>query len=315
MKYFKFACPECQVHIEAPKEGSGRQIKCPKCQTLVTIPPPASQKSKIPTALPTKKPKKTTTIVPKVVKKLAGETKKIPNAVEAKGSTSVSTSADSLQAASHRAKVADLDSAVKLEVVRAARQRIADQSTWIQGVDSSGQNVYAVKMEKDEPIAVDVASGEATRHSLMGAILLELYLRNVTPTANGRADFLDQEIVAAIREALRQEKPQAERQSENDPLARRNPMDISHGQCLAALEILQRDYEQQQKSVDTPTTQPTAEVTTFSLHQLHCRIKSDSVVTSEEVLVVTSEEVLEAVYEAFKKLERRVKELEKKVLS
>ena len=38
MSEFKFECSHCQQHIACDEQFSGRQIKCPACQHLITIP-------------------------------------------------------------------------------------------------------------------------------------------------------------------------------------------------------------------------------------------------------------------------------------
>src|SRR5437879_8597693 len=36
-------CPGCNVRLNAPATAAGKNVKCPKCQTLMTIPaPPAA---------------------------------------------------------------------------------------------------------------------------------------------------------------------------------------------------------------------------------------------------------------------------------
>jgi len=39
MSDFKFACPQCQQHLQCDEQFSGRQIQCPGCSHLIRIPP------------------------------------------------------------------------------------------------------------------------------------------------------------------------------------------------------------------------------------------------------------------------------------
>jgi phage FluMu protein Com len=38
MSDFKFSCPTCGQHLKCDEGLSGRQISCPKCKTVVTVP-------------------------------------------------------------------------------------------------------------------------------------------------------------------------------------------------------------------------------------------------------------------------------------
>jgi DNA-directed RNA polymerase subunit RPC12/RpoP len=39
MNKFKFCCPQCDQHLECDVQFSGREIQCPSCNHLITIPP------------------------------------------------------------------------------------------------------------------------------------------------------------------------------------------------------------------------------------------------------------------------------------
>src|SRR5947207_12188680 len=44
MSEFKFSCPHCKQHLECDERFSGKQIQCPACNHLVTVPvSPAKQ--------------------------------------------------------------------------------------------------------------------------------------------------------------------------------------------------------------------------------------------------------------------------------
>lgn len=38
MSEFKFSCPHCQQHLQADEQFSGKQIQCPGCNHLITVP-------------------------------------------------------------------------------------------------------------------------------------------------------------------------------------------------------------------------------------------------------------------------------------
>ena len=39
MSEFKFACPQCQQHLQCDEQFAGREIQCPGCNHLIRIPP------------------------------------------------------------------------------------------------------------------------------------------------------------------------------------------------------------------------------------------------------------------------------------
>ncbi|MBI2948136.1 MAG: hypothetical protein HYY23_10850 [Verrucomicrobia bacterium] len=43
MNDFKFACPHCAQRLRVNERHAGRQILCPKCQHLITIPASSTQ--------------------------------------------------------------------------------------------------------------------------------------------------------------------------------------------------------------------------------------------------------------------------------
>lgn len=160
------------------------------------------------------------------------------------GAATLGESAEAMPAAPEQPEqrhIAVLSDAVKLEIVRGVRQRIADESAWLPGkVD--GKTAYAAKMDGMNLVLVDAKNPEATRFSLMGAFLLELDARQVIATAAGRKDFLDEEILDGIREVLAEQMDDEQRESLEDPLENRGLLGISHEQCLAVLERLEERY-------------------------------------------------------------------------
>lgn len=47
---FVFECPSCGLHAEVADNESGRQIKCPKCESHIEIPRPDA-KDEVPVAV------------------------------------------------------------------------------------------------------------------------------------------------------------------------------------------------------------------------------------------------------------------------
>ena len=142
-----------------------------------------------------------------------------------------------------QSRVAILSPAVKLDLTRAVRRRIADESAWLPG-KVEGDLAYAAKLREGEPVLLDFKSSEATRFSLVGAFLLEMHLRQVIKTAAGRRKFLDEEIPETIREVLLEKTSDEERERAEDPLANQDLLAISHSECLAVLDVLEERYSQ-----------------------------------------------------------------------
>lgn len=133
-------------------------------------------------------------------------------------------------------RVAVLTPALKLEIVRAIRTRIADPARWIPGKQESGKYQYAARIKGRESVPVEPADATATHHSLFGAVLLEFHRRNVYKVSPDRRQFLDEELTAAIQEVLGRTMGGAT-VSEADREA------LTHPQCLAVLDTLEQRYE------------------------------------------------------------------------
>jgi len=201
-----------------------------------------------------------------------------------------------------RLRVAVLTPEIKLDMVRAVRRRIADESCWLPGI-IKGANAYAAKTGGGETILVEVESPEATRFSLIGAFLLELHLRKVARTAVGRTKLLDQEIVDAVREVLLDEMSEEQREQSQDPLAGKNPMSISHSQCLAVLDVLEERYSQRMEQVR-------AEKARQRLGNVRL---SDLVRKLEKKARVAPEDVATALYHELMDVRRRLDRLEDRI--
>ena len=218
---FKFDCPKCGQHILAARAWAGRQIHCPSCETQLTIPPP-----------------------PEEGFKPASELSPRPDSTPAKNvkAVGVAPAVGKLNAAAPQSlRIAALTPAIKLELVRAVRSRIADKNAWLPG-RIGGKHTYAAKRSGAEYVLLDVEHPEATCFSLIGAFLREFNRRQVTPLATGRSTMLDRELPDAIREVLLAGMTEEERERpENIPDEKSRPA-LTHPQCLAVLDVLTELY-------------------------------------------------------------------------
>ena len=128
-------------------------------------------------------------------------------------------------------------------MIRAVRQRLTDARAWLPW-KVGDRNAYAAKMDEGKTILVDVKSPEAVCFSLIGAFLLEFYLRQVVPTATGREKFLDHEIPDAVREVLTEEMTGEEREQAGHLPMEQILARLTHVQSLAVLAMLEESYSQ-----------------------------------------------------------------------
>ena len=147
-----------------------------------------------------------------------------------------------------------LSPAIKLEVVRAVRRRIANPTAWLRG-RVNGKNAYAAKTCNGETVLVKVKDAEATRFSLFGAFVLELNQRQVVATATGRRKLLDEEIPEAVREVLLGAMSDEERKQAETNLADKQLLAATHAQCLTALNVLEELYSQKMEQAQVEKAQ------------------------------------------------------------
>lgn len=313
IKEFKFNCPSCGQRILAQTEWSGRRINCPSCETRIIIPPPAKAQQKKTQVLPSAAKTDSTsaagaTRVAIPSKPSPGPTAETPAPAAASKAAAgrppaadpgLKTEAVTAPAQPERLRVAVLTPAIKLEMVRAVRRRIENETGWLPG-RVKGANAYAAKVARGETVLVDAKSPEATRFSLIGAFLLEFHLRQVSRTAPGRPRLLDREIPDAIREVLLNELSDEEREQIGDPGANKDPMSVSHAQCLAALDVLEERYAQRME-------QARAERAKRKLGNVRL---PDLVKKLEKKSPVAPEEVATALYHELMDVRRRLDRLE-----
>jgi len=315
---FKFNCPTCGQHILAATEWSRRRVNCPSCQTKLTIPAPPKEAKKPAPVLPLNPATHPNYINPVVRVELPvkGST---AAAIQAQGAPASPKTSPAVQPATggrnlksktpstvrvqpQQLRIAVLTPEIKLDMVRAVRRRIANPSAWLpDGI--KGAYTYAAKVSNGETVLVDVKSPEATRFSLIGAFLLEFHLRQVVRAAIGRTKLLDQEIPDAVHEVLTTNvSDEARERIEHSP-AKENLMNLSHPQCLAALDVLEERYSQRMDHVR-------AEAAKQFLGSVRL---PDLVKKLERKARVTTEEVATALYLELMDVRRRLDRLESRI--
>ncbi len=240
---FKFNCPTCGQHILAATEWCGRNIECPSCQAEIIIPEPPKEKKKPAPAMPPG-PAKHSNYSSKPIRVDVPSKEPAPaRTPEAEAVVHRPTAPVSTPAQPQQLRIAVLTPAVKLEIVRAVRRRIANETAWLPG-KVGGKPAYAAKGGNGEPVLVEAKDAQAARFSLLGAFLFELRQRQVVRTATGRTRLLDQEIPDAVRDVLMEDMTdEARAQSEASP-ATGDWLSATHAQCLAALDALEETYSQ-----------------------------------------------------------------------
>jgi hypothetical protein len=183
-------------------------------------------------------------------------------------------------------RVAVLSPAVKLELVRAVRRRIADETGWLPG-KVKGATAYAGKVEGGEVV-------------LVGAVLREMDDRRVVRTATGRRRFLDEEIPEAIREVLLEGVSDEEREGAEDRLSGEELESISHAQCLAVLDALEGRYMRRAEQVQIEKAK----------RRLGGARLADLVKKLEKKVRISPEEVATALYHELMEVRRRLERLE-----
>lgn len=317
---FKFKCPACDQHIVANAEWSGRGIDCPSCHAHITIPAPTKvPESDLPVLPPTgqtgpKLPGGENRVVPPadVPKSPAVQTTTAPpsSTVSSNAKTGDVPADLARKAASvtpqqpERLHIAALTPMIKLEIVRAVRRRLADESSWLPG-NVKGANAYAAKGSGGEPVLVDASDPAATRFSLMGAFLLEMSLLQVVRTAVGRTKLLDHEIPDAIREVLLDEMSEEEHAQADQHLADKDLMSISHAQCLAALNVLEALYSERMDH--TRVERAKRRLGNVRLPELVRKLETKAPISPEDVATALYHELME-VRRRLERLESRISE-------
>ncbi|HOX02743.1 MAG TPA: hypothetical protein P5555_09310 [Candidatus Paceibacterota bacterium] len=314
MSELKFACPHCEQRIAVDAQASGQTIECPGCRLPIMVPAPppeAGAAGHAPSAAHRTHPPRRTPSAPAgshappspVRPPGSNGPPDAPPAAAAppKGRSVRFKSAQRAAAVleSLHPQIGALTPSIKKQIILAVRECIAEESRWVPGRNASGKPVYAVRPEGQDLVPVSISDPAATRYSLWGALLRELQSRYVTQTATGRTELLDQEIPAAIRSVLLRSVSEADRKAGPDPLASKDPLSISHAQCLQVLDVLAGRSD----STSAPPRAPSLPHSTVDIEELLERLARNESVTSSEII--------HAFHAAVQKLESRLIELEK----
>ena len=309
MSDLKCKCPSCDQSIVVDVSHAGRKLQCPACNVQVTIPMQGDSAGTKPA--PAQGPPKPEEVAPQPPPPPKSPPPPPPAAAGNKPAVSppaikpvrppalkADASADVPVPGTKPVQAAVLTSEMKLDIVRSARELISDRSRWMPGRTSLQRFAYTAKMEDGELKSVPVGNPEATHYSLLGAVLLGFQAKNLTQTAAGRAEFLDQEIPGAIREVCPdwERPPGVTSEPSSEPNTQQ--LGISHEQCLQALDILEKKYQGAGEGSDT-----TFQTLGASVEELMTRVAKDELITATEVV--------RAVHRELTELQKRVAELEK----
>jgi hypothetical protein len=292
MSTFKFSCPDCIVHIETDASSVGRVIECPKCSEELVIPAYHPNMVSMPVAAHSKHAQ--THHIFHNKQDSTGDPNKInsPLPVESESSDESVSKIPAHEAL--KSHVGALSADIKLEVVRWAFRRIEHPASWMRQVKQGARYLYAgIRKGKEiDPVAYD--HPEADRFTLLGAVLLELKIQNVSMSADGREEFLDNEIIEKCRMVIEENGNDLE--PNKDPLGK-----LDHRQCLAVLRLLEEFYLKECEHLDDMMESARLPGVTMN----------DLVQRAEQGTIVTSNEVLSVLYHETHVLNRRVEALEK----
>ena len=291
MSTFKFSCPECEVHIETDASSVGRAVECPKCSEELVIPAYHPNMVSMPVAAHSKHAQHHIFHNKQDSSENKNQTNQ-PLPVETGGSDDPVERIPLHDAL--KPHVGTLSADIKLEVVRWAFRRIEHPASWMRQVKQGARYLYAGirKGEGIDPVPYD--HPEAERYTLLGAVLLELKIQNVSMSADGREEFLDHEIGDSCRKVLQQDGTELENNA--DSLG-----ELGHRQCLSALRQLEGHYLSECEHLDDMMESARLPGVTMT----------DLVQRAEQGTVVTSNEVLSVLYHETHVLNRRVEALEK----
>jgi DNA-directed RNA polymerase subunit RPC12/RpoP len=295
MSEYKFNCPSCGQHLKADETMAGNHISCPTCAKLIAVPTEEEA------AMATTNSASASPMVPKDESEESPFTPfPAPPAPEATTTTRFPTRAIVTPEVPEKAsqgpttQVSRLTPEIKLDIVRSVRRRIADESTWLPRKTATDEFAYAAKVVGGKNVPVEVTSPEATRFSVLGAMLLEFSERNVTQLAAGRRELLDSDVLDALRKVLEEEKGEP---FKGDIKA----VSVTHAESLKLLDQLESRY-------DTSMRKSRAEAAAGKLDS----IRMEQVVRMLETkTAVTPEDVATAVFFELEDIKRRLTELER----
>lgn len=285
MSDFKFSCHSCGQKIKAGTDNVGMQIDCPVCKTSIVIPAEPKNPDDVPVSIKVEaKP-----IAPAPVKPTGGGTKPKAKSLVA------------MESMGRDPQIGALTAEVKLDIMQSVLDRIADETHWMSRRNEKKKFNYAAKDVGKEIVSVEIASKEATRFSLHGAILLEFHKRNVTQTAAGRNRFLDIEVVEAILEVGLNKPYVPEYQGARPPKGADDHITLTHAQTLKVVDLLIKRYEMESKGISFHAA---------SDNPKHIRV-TDLIRKIEKEEPLTAEEVTRAFQFELRFIDKRLTDLER----
>lgn len=309
MNAFKFSCPACGQRILTEASEIGRTTACPSCKATIAIPPPSSEPEEASPARPLTPGKDASatgvTASPKTEAISSAPALSPPPALNppvAPGARqSLALAPDVAESESTPAfasppppQIAVLTPEIKLEIVQAVRACLADGSHWMPTGGGGSGFAYAGKMVDGRIVELPVTSPEATHFSLFGAVLRELDRRNVTPIANGRKEFLDEDVPDAIQQVL-------DRNPVDEVAVQSGPPSLTHPQTLAALDVLAKRFKEE-----------TAKAKSALIVRKLSNLRVEDLVSKLEVEApVKAEEVATALYHELEEIKERLARVEK----
>jgi len=287
MSEFKFSCHSCGQKIKAGSANVGMQIDCPVCKTKIVIPTKPENLEDVPVSLKSEdKPNKP---APAPAPPTGGATKPKAKSLVA------------MESMGRDPQIGALTAEVKLGIMQSVRDRIDDEARWMPRRNEKNKFNYAAKVEGKETVPVEIASKEATRFSLHGAILREFHNLNVTQTAAGRNRFLDIEVIEAILEIGLNKPYVPEYQGARPPKGAADKITLTHAQTLKVVDLLIKRYEMEAKGISFHAT---------SNNPKHVRV-ADLIRKIEKEEPLTAEEVTQAFQYELRFIDKRLTELER----
>lgn len=304
MSEFKFSCPKCHQHIKAGDEFVSRQIECPGCHASLIVPPPPKADEAVPAATliqpasqpqPATPPQPTAPAPDQSTPPTATTADAPAESATAQPGTPPSPSPVTIVPPINDTRVAVLTPEIKLAIIRDMRDHLKDPAHWLPGKNEGGHYNYAARQEGDRMVPVDPTDASATHLSLFGAAMLAFHRHNVTRVTTGRQKFLDEEMMAAIHHTLG--RPQ-----DGKPVSEAGREALTHAQCLAVLDTLEKRRQQDAKSAQKKNEEQKIE---------HLRL-ADLLKKMDAGSPVRAEEVVCALYYEVEELKQRIEELETK---
>lgn len=280
MKEFKFSCPQCNQRIAAEAAWVGRTIQCPACKASIVIPNPPKEGETAPApAQPESKPaeRKPAAAPPKPKAPAAKKAVETPEPPKPEAAPETAVPAV-LETDLDRTRVAALTPQIKQGIVQAVRQTIRNEANWISGVNDTGEYVYAAREGGGKVETVNPTDSEATRFSLVGAVLREIHRLNVAPNAQGRRRLLDHEIPDALRSARFGDDETPEQRKKHTP---KELFAASHAECLGALDLLEDEFSG--SGGEAVTAADTEKLGNIRLADLVRRLEKKLPVTADDV--------------------------------